>query len=134
MSVRIISPHDTYPVRQKVLWPQQILAHVILPEDAQGLHLGKFSQDGQLVGVISIFFAERTVQFKKLAVLEAYQAQGIGSLLVSEVKKVALLYRRMRIICDARQVAVPFYVKHGFQAEYEFLKYEKMYTRMGYAL
>lgn len=134
MSVRIISPHDTYPVRQKVLWPQKILADVILPEDAQGLHLGKFTQDAQLVGVISIFFAERTVQFKKLAVLEAYQSQGIGSLLVSEVKKVAFLYRCMKIICDARQATVPFYVKHGFRPEYEFLKYEKMYTRMGYAL
>ena len=134
MSVRIISAHDTYPVRQKVLWPQKTFAQVALPEDEDGLHFGKFSQDGELMGVVSIFFVEKTVQFKKLAVLETCQTQGIGSILVSEIKRVADLNKCIKIICDARKAVVPFYVKHGFEAEYELLKYEKMYTRMGYAL
>ena len=134
MSVNIIAPHETYPIRQKVLWPQKTISQIALPEDPDGLHLGKFSQDGQLIGVISIFFSEKTVQFKKLAVLETHQAKGIGSLLVSEVKKVAILRRCVKIICDARQAAVPFYIKHGFEKDYDFLKYGTMYVRMSYML
>ena len=134
MSVHIISYQATYSIRKKVLWPQKVLAQVALPEDVNGMHLGKFSQNEQLIGVISIFFDKQILQFKKLAVLKNFRNQGIGSLLLSEVKKIALVHRCVKVICDARQAAVPFYIKHGFKVEYTFLKYEKTYTRMYYDL
>lgn len=134
MSIKIIACRDTYLLRRKVLWPGKTFAEIALSEDQDGIHLGKFTDDNKLVGVISLFINQDVMQFKKFAIDELYQAKGFGSQLLSETKEIATRFRCRRIICDARSTTTQFYTKNGFKSDYIFLKYEKPYVRMFYEL
>lgn len=56
----------------------------------------------------------------RLAVDQRYQGQGIGKLLLRHVLQLALQQKEqfgcVGVIVDAKQEAIPFYQKYGFQA------------------
>lgn len=119
----------TYALRQKVLWPGRSIADVMVEGDEAALHLGAFCQ-GQNIGVISLFSHERSVQFRKLAVVKEYQGFGVGTALIRESIASAKLKGAHTLWCDARIDALVFYQKLGFSiGEQEFMKSGKKYRK-----
>ena len=128
-------PAQTYALRQQVLWPDQPLAYVQLPDDAAGQHFGAFVQ-GVLVAVISLFVgADGVARFRKFATGPAWQGRGIGTALLRHVVTVARAEGASTLWCDARQNALPFYQRFGLGPEGEvFYKGEIPYVRLGLTL
>ncbi|KAF7357286.1 Glucosamine 6-phosphate N-acetyltransferase [Mycena sanguinolenta] len=87
-----IDAEQTVPLRHSVLWPDEPVSHVLLPEDASGWHYGAFVDSNPVpVAVISLFIDacpidkplnhrgenddthNRDVRFRKFACDPAYQ-------------------------------------------------------------
>ncbi len=49
-----ISLDEVWKMRHEVMWPDQSIEYIQLPNDDQGIHLGLFVEDS-LVSVISLF-------------------------------------------------------------------------------
>jgi GNAT superfamily N-acetyltransferase len=54
------------------------------------------------------------VQLRGMAVLQGTQGQGVGSHMLAEVHRTAI-HHGWHLWCNARQAAVPFYVKNGWR-------------------
>lgn len=52
-----LSADQTWPLRYRVLWPEENPESIKLPEDPGGIHFG-LQKNGQLISVISIFIRE----------------------------------------------------------------------------
>ena len=108
----------TWKIRQEVLYPDEPITTVQLPEDSEGLHFGLY-KGRILVSVISLFEEVNSIQFRKFATLSDYQGKGLGSLLFNHV----LEYIRKQntttteIWCNARIEAIPFYLKFGLKED-----------------
>ena len=94
------------------MWPNQPLDFVKLDNDAEGRHFG-LVLDSQLVSVISLFTTHNEAQFRKFATLPEYQGQGLGTLLLTEVFRIAKQEQLSRIWCNARLAKMDFYLKFG---------------------
>ena len=81
IEIREIKAEDTWPMRHKVMWPDQPLDYVILPQDEEGLHYGLFKED-KLISVISLFINQEEAQFRKFATATEAQGKGYGSALL----------------------------------------------------
>jgi GNAT superfamily N-acetyltransferase len=103
-------------IRQQVLWPDKPVQFSRLEQDSNGIHFGAMFYD-QLVGVISAFSVHDAIQFRKLAVLHAYQRQGVGRALIERVKQHARTIGASMIYCDSRATASAFYKRQGFTEE-----------------
>lgn len=58
LSIRQIEVQDTIPLRHSVLWPEQDISYVSLPEDAEGYHFGAFlPPHDKPISIISLFLA-----------------------------------------------------------------------------
>lgn len=77
MIIREISPQETWPIRHKVMWPNESFEYVKLPIDEKGLHLGLWAND-TLVSVVSLFMIKEMGQFRKFATLVEEQGKGYG--------------------------------------------------------
>ncbi|MEZ4905642.1 MAG: GNAT family N-acetyltransferase [Spirosomataceae bacterium] len=129
--IRVITPSETYPLRQQVLWPHKPLDFVKVPEDNTGLHFGYFADD-ELVSVISLFInTQKIARFRKFATLFAFQKKGFGSQLLQYTFQEAIQQGAVQIGCDARLEAAPFYQRFGMKQEGTiFYKQEIPYIRM----
>lgn len=114
--IRAITAAETHALRHAVLWPDQPIAYVILPEDETGQHFGAFV-DGKLVSVISLFVEAGDARFRKFATAKSYQGKGIGSALLQYTIGAAKKAGAAAIWCDARSSALPFYQRFGMEAE-----------------
>jgi GNAT superfamily N-acetyltransferase len=65
------------------------------------------------VGTVAPEGTVAKVQLRGMAVLPQVQGQGVGSLLLAEVDRLARQHR-WYLWCKARQAAVPFYEKNGW--------------------
>jgi len=135
MLIQPITPAQTYALRHAVLWPEQPLDYVKLPDDDAGQHFGAF-EDGQLVSVISLFVGpDGVARFRKFATDAAWQGRGIGSALLRHTIAAATAQGAPAIWCDARQNTLPFYERFGLQPEGEvFYKGPIPYVRLRRAL
>ena len=115
MKVAVIKASETWEIRHKVMWPDQPFEFVKLEEDNLGLHFGVFDQD-RLVSIVSCFIVADELQFRKLATLDDYQGQGIASLLLNSVLKLAKEKSLKRVWCNARSNKKSFYEKFGMIA------------------
>lgn len=130
MKIKAIEPAQTWQIRHEVMWPEQPLEFVQLKEDDFGLHFGAFD-DEKLVSIVSCFFNEEEMQFRKLATLEDYQGKGIASELLKFILNFARQKKVKRVWCNARSNKKSFYEKFGLKdTGQNFIKQEQEFTIM----
>jgi len=112
VDIRRIAPEDTWPLRHRVMWPDQPFDFVKVAEDHHGLHYGLFVQN-QLVSVVSLFIKGGDAQFRKLATEVAEQGKGYGSHLLRHVLHEASTQGANRIWCNARAEKASYYERFG---------------------
>lgn len=113
ISIEQIRPELTWRLRQQVLYPEQKLHEMEMDEDNGGYHFAVFMEN-KLVAVVSLFQKENAFQFRKFAVDPSVQCMGIGSALLQYVTNFAINEGAIRLWCNARLTAIPFYLKHDF--------------------
>ncbi len=113
IDIQTILPANTWPIRQAVMWPDKNLDYVQLPDDANGIHFGLYT-DQQLVSVVSLFIQESKAQFRKFATLTTEQGKGYGSQLLTYLISTATQYPISILWCNARTSKAAFYEKFGF--------------------
>ncbi|OIN59204.1 GNAT family N-acetyltransferase [Arsenicibacter rosenii] len=118
VQIREISAAETYALRQAVLWPDQPIDFVKVPDDESGLHYGAFL-DERLVAVISLFRQNGEARFRKFATRPDLQGKGIGTALLNHVLAESRRLGARLIWCDARLSAAGFYRRFGMQPEGE---------------
>jgi phosphoribosylformimino-5-aminoimidazole carboxamide ribotide isomerase len=115
MHIREIPLEDVWLMRQAVMYPQESLDFVRLPDDEAGKHLGLYVE-GELVSVISLFDNEGRVQFRKFATKTHLQGKGFGTVLLQHVMDWAKTSGKKTIWCNARLSATALYKKFGMHA------------------
>jgi predicted GNAT family N-acyltransferase len=113
-TIKQITVEDTWPIRHRVMWPDQPFDFVKVPDDQNGQHFGLFEAD-QLITVVSLFINEDTVQFRKLATEVAHQGKGYGTTIMTYVIDWSRQKGCRNIWCNARADKTPFYQKFGMQ-------------------
>ncbi len=106
---------QTFDLRHRVLWPDQPRDFVIVPGDDAALHFGVLD-NGQVIGIVSMFDTDDGAQLRKLATDPAFQGRGIGSALVAHVVQTARISGTHRIFLSGRHSALDFYKSFGFAA------------------
>jgi predicted GNAT family N-acyltransferase len=124
MEIREIQAEDTYDIRHKVMWADKPIDFVKIDEDTEGVHLGLF-EDGLLTSIVSLFFKNDTMQFRKFATLMAYQGRGYGTALLKYAFQLAIDQGVTQIWCNARSNKSAFYEKFGMR------KTDASYTKGG---
>lgn len=123
MTINEANYEDVLTIRQQALYPDKDIDFVKLEDDEQGIHMGVYD-GGEVVAVVSIFMsADRSVQFRKLAVRPDKQRRGYGSSLVKWLADYAYDVKLSRLWCNARKEAAEFYKKRGMDMTDE--KFEK---------
>jgi GNAT superfamily N-acetyltransferase len=120
ITIKSITPAQTYPLRHAVLWPDKPLDYVKVDNDNDGYHFGAFSND-ELVAVISLFVEGETTKrpvarFRKFATHPDFQRKGIGSQLMSHIINEARRLNAATLWCDARLDAADFYRRFGMES------------------
>lgn len=113
MQIEQIRPELTWRLRKAILYPAQPLYEMEMEEDNHGYHFGAFEGD-ELIAVVSLFQNGDDFQFRKFAVVEGKQGQGIGSKLLQYITNFAINENGKRLWCNARLSAIGFYLKAGF--------------------
>ncbi|KAJ7258794.1 acyl-CoA N-acyltransferase [Mycena haematopus] len=146
-----IDADQTVALRHSVLWPNEPMAHVVLPEDSSGWHYGAFIDANPApVAVISLFIEacpidkalhhrgdsdgtrKRAVRFRKFACDPDYQGQGIGTkLLLHAISMAGSELQGSLLWCDAREETRGWYERRGLEPFGEtFFKGPMKYIRM----
>ena len=87
-----------------------------LRKEGADIHLGAFSEDGDLMGCLILTPQERNlVRMRQVAVAPEAQGQGIGQLLVKESERIAKENGIECIVLNSRQTALSFYSKLGYE-------------------
>jgi len=113
ISIEQIRPELTWRLRKAVLYPDEPLYAMEMEEDNHGYHFGAF-EDNELIAVVSLFQNGDDYQFRKFAVIEGKQGQGIGNKLLQYITNFAINENGKRLWCNARLSAIGFYLKAGF--------------------
>lgn len=130
MIITQISASKTWPIRQKVMWPDKPLDYVKIPGDEHAAHYG-LMVEGRLVSIVSLFNQNNEIQFRKFATLKSEQGKGYGSYLLSHVLKDNISENTTAIWCNARIDKKNFYLKFGLQpTQKSFFKGEIEYVIM----
>lgn len=114
ISIRPITPEQTYALRHAVLWPDKPFDYVRIDNDGEGHHYGAF-QDTELVAVISLFVEGGVGRFRKFATRANRQRMGIGTQLLNHVIAEARRMNATTLWCDARLDAADFYRRFGME-------------------
>lgn len=112
MHIKEIKQEDTWKIRHLVMWPDQSMDFVKLPDDGMGLHYGLFNEN-ELTSVVSCFISNGEMQFRKLVTLTHQQGNGYGTALLNHIISIANEKRIKRIWCNARVNKKAFYEKFG---------------------
>ena len=122
-TIKPIAPSETYAVRNLVLRPGLPVESCIFPGDGlpDTKHFGVYD-DKALAGIISLFknsspqFTDTNqYQVRGMAVLPAYQKQGLGEKLVRHAEAYVESLGGGLVWFNAREVATGFYIKTGYQ-------------------
>ncbi len=114
VSIKQIHAEQTWPMRQKVMYPDFTVEQVKLKDDAQGRHFGLFAGD-ELTVVVSLFIKNKNLQFRKLATLTGQQGKGYGKQMMRFILDLASAENLRMVWCNARLTAAPFYRQFGFE-------------------
>lgn len=110
ITIKEISAEDTWDIRHSVMWPNNSINYIKLPEDSTGIHFGLF-KNNLLTAVVSLFIKQNTAQFRKLATETQEQGKGYVSLLIKHIMKYAKNENVDKIWCNARAEKAVFYEK-----------------------
>ncbi len=123
MEIEIRSPKtelewvNYYDLRYRILrqpWNQPIGSEKN-EGDSTGIHLALF-ESGIIKAVARLDISgEKVSQVRFVAVEEACQGKGLGKLVMNEVEKIAISRGDTLLILHAREVALPFYKKQGYE-------------------
>lgn len=130
--VRIISPADTRPLRQKLLRQGVPLDQLIYDGDLEGdtLHVGAFVNNEQ-VGIATVMRQpptmskgtpkdhraptdDRAWRLRGMATDDTVRGLGLGGQMLQAVIGHVALQDGAFLWCDARLIALGFYEKYGF--------------------
>lgn len=123
ISIQEISARKAFEVRHPVLREGKPLESCHFEGDtlATTFHLGYFINQ-QLVGVVTMMEnklasinSEKSFQLRGMAVLASFQKRGIGDALVKKAEEITIARRGTFIWMNAREIAVLFYEKLGYQ-------------------
>lgn len=123
MNIRQISADKTIPIRHEVLRQGKPVESCSFTNDTQlsTFHFGAFFHS-KLVGVCSVFKNEKQIekrnfthQLRGMAVLQNFQQKGVGKALLNHCQLLLTAHKIFGIWCNARTIATPFYLAHGFQ-------------------
>lgn len=125
MTVNRITSEETKPLRHRVLWPhieqtEDCVIDIDNREDA--IHLGAFHDSSEPVGICSLFEMntpklthKKQYRLRAMATDPDVRGSGAGRAIVNEaLRKVKELGYDV-LWCDAREVALGFYERMGFQ-------------------
>lgn len=88
------------------------------PSDASSIHLMAIDDDGTILGGGRLHFNSPAVaQIRYMAVETRHQQQGIGSRLLQALEQRARQSGASEVMLNARDTALAFYRKHGYQTE-----------------
>ena len=86
------------------------------PTDDDAFHVFILSDEDQPLGAGRMHFVDdKTIQIRYMAVDESVQGRGIGNLLIKTLETEALKKGAERVILNARDSALPFYLKNGYK-------------------
>ena len=123
--IKEIQSSETYLVRQKELRKGKPLetCHFEGDDEKTTKHFG-IELNEKIIGIVSVyqvnsqlFFDENQFQIRGMAVLEAHQQKGYGALLIERAEKYCFEKNASVIWFNAREKAVPFYEKNGYQTK-----------------
>jgi len=86
-----------------------------IAEEADSIHIAAFQKDALLGCLVMKPESEREIKVRQVAVVEPLQRMGIGSAMTVFAEQVAHKEGYATIILHARDHAVPFYTKYGYQ-------------------
>ncbi|OEK00576.1 GNAT family N-acetyltransferase [Roseivirga sp. 4D4] len=112
--IKNITAEDTWSLRHQVMWPNEDIDYVKLPEDESGIHYGLFIND-ELTAVVSLFINDREAQFRKLATAVEAQGKGYGTMLLKHLMQEVQTLEVNRIWCNARADKASFYHRFGLK-------------------
>lgn len=122
VTIRTVPASDVYPLRHKVLRPNQTLADCVWAQDndPDTVHFAADS-DGQIIGIASIAICPResdppnTWRLRGMATEPDRRAQGIATQVLTACLDHAKSKGGAIMWCNARTSAVEFYRRHGFE-------------------
>ena len=128
--VRRVSAEAVRPLRHQVLWPHKASPEVcVIPEDddSTARHLAAFNHAGVIVGVCSLF-CQRSARFpaaipaeeavyrlRVMGTAPEVRGLGAGAALITKACEEAKALGAEWLWCDARQIALGFYERMGFE-------------------
>jgi predicted GNAT family N-acyltransferase len=83
--------------------------------DGEATHLVAVDDDGRVLGTCRLLFADRTVQFSRLAVEPAARREGIATRLLHEAEREARAANARRIVLHAQTYARDLYTTVGYE-------------------
>lgn len=83
--------------------------------DGEAVHLVAIDEQGRVVGTCRLLFADRTVQFSRLAVDPAARRGGIATQLLREAEREARAQGARRIVLHAQTYARDLYLMAGYE-------------------
>jgi N-acetylglutamate synthase-like GNAT family acetyltransferase len=132
--IREIGLELVLPIRREVMWPDESIDFIRIVGDEKAVHFGYFV-DHEIVGVVSVFKHNNSFQFRKLAVMMAYQGKGVGTKLVEYVKIYCESLGGENLWCNARLEKIGYYEKMKFIPSGEiFNRKKRSYRIMVYGL
>ena len=122
IEIREIEAEDTYQIRHEVMWAHKSIDFVKVDEDTEGVHFGLFDAE-KLVSIVSVFYKNDEMQFRKFATLVEVQGHGHGTLLLNHIFQQAKNQGIKKIWCNARSNKTTFYAKFGMlETDIRFVK------------
>ena len=123
IETKLIPSELTYIVRQPVLRAGKPIESCRFDGDdlSTTVHIGLY-KNNEIIGTVSIFEAknknfdfEKQYQVRGMAVLENEQHNGYGNYLMTEVEKLAQHNKIELVWFNAREKAINFYKKLGYE-------------------
>jgi len=121
LTTRLIDSIETHPLRASVLRENIPLAIAFKGDDDKNtFHLGVY-RNKELVGVGSFMessndlFEEKQYQLRGMATSQSAQGRGVGKLLLKASEEFLKKQGILILWCNAREIALNFYEKQGFQ-------------------
>lgn len=105
-------------LRMRVLYPGRSPERADYPGDAQAVHIGAFTDTGELAGCASLFHQEGgMIQLRGMATSDAVRGTGAGLAIVRFAENYARKQGAARLWCNARATAVGFYERCSWTTE-----------------